>query len=449
MRVLLAIILLLFAAAPATAQDEAGVQRAFLFAFPVYKLAQTRTAALAHARSGPNGGFNTFVHRQTLADASSRTVTTPNNDTLYSSAWLDLSGGPVVLDMPALPSRYHSVALMSAFTDNVAVLGTRAQHGRGGRFLLTGPSWHGTIPKGMVRIALPTDDCWALLRVLVDGPADLPAAAAAQLRFRLTPLGPRQPVRAWAATPAQPSPAELLAVVNTALSRGPMPRERLRVAAGLSRFGIVPGKINAWSELTPAVKRTWQDQLPSLMAELRNGFAAVGTEHNGWSYPGKGMGEFGANDYYRASVALGGLAALPAKEAMYLSATRDREGAFLQGSRRYRLHLPRDIPVDGFWSLSMYEFADDGRLFFTPNAIGRYAVGNRTSGLRRNADGSLDLLIQNHEPDLDERANWLPAPPGPFRLTFRAYLPRPAFSSGVFRIDALIPLPDSVSRTTR
>ena len=419
------------------------MRNAFLFAFPVYKLAQTRAAALAHARTEPNAGFNTFVHRQTLSDATSRAVTTPNNDTLYSSAWLDLSGGPVALEMPALPSRYHSVALMSAFTDNVAVLGTRAQHGQGGRFVLTGPAWHGSVPKGMTRIAMPTDDCWALLRVLVDGPADLPAAAAAQARFTLAPLAPRQPVRELTiATPAQPSPAELLNAVNAALARGPMPRERLHAAAGLARFGIVPGKNDAWNESSPAIRRTWQDRLPSLLAELRNGFAAVGTEHNGWSYPRKGMGEFGADEYYRAAVALGGLAALPAKEAMYISAKRDREGEPLQGNRRYRLHLPRDIPVDGFWSLSMYQIADDGRLFFTPNAIGRYAVGNRTSGLRRNADGSLDLLIQHDQPGLGERTNWLPAPAGPFRLTFRAYLPRAAFSSGAFRLDPLVPVDD-------
>jgi hypothetical protein len=277
MRLLLAIFLLLCGAAPANAQDEAGVRRAFLFAFPVYKLAQTRAAALAQARSDPNKGFNTFVHRQTLSDATSRAVTTPNNDTLYSSAWLDLSGGPVVLEMPALPLRYHSVALMSAFTDNVAVLGTRAQQGRGGRFLLTGPSWHGSVPKGMTRIAMPTDDGWALLRVLVDGPADLPAAAAAQSRFLLTTLSPRQPVRAWTtATPANPSAAELLTAADAALARGPMPRDRLKAAAGLARFGIAPGKVDAWKELTPAVKHSWQDQLPLLMGELRNGFTAVG-----------------------------------------------------------------------------------------------------------------------------------------------------------------------------
>ena len=154
MRLLLMIFLVLCGATPATAQDQAVVRRAFLFAFPVCKLAQTRAAALAQTRTDPNGGLNTFVHRQTLSDATSRAVTTPNNDTLYSSAWLDLSGGPVVLEMPAMPLRYHSVALMSAFTDNVAVLGTRAQHGRGGLFLLTGPAWHGTIPKGMKQISM-------------------------------------------------------------------------------------------------------------------------------------------------------------------------------------------------------------------------------------------------------------------------------------------------------
>ena len=439
MRLLFAMLLLFCGAAPAAAQEEAGVRRAFLFAFPVYKLAQTRAAALAHSRAEPNAGLNTFVHRQTLSDATSRAVTTPNNDTLYSSAWLDLSGGPVVLDMPALPSRYHSVALMSAFTDNVAVLGTRAQHGRGGRFLLTGPAWHGAVPKGTTRIAMPTDDCWVLLRILVDGPADLSAAAAAQARFGLTPLAAGQRIRSWSApTPAQPSARELLDVVNAALGRGPMPPERLRAAASLSRFGIVPGKRDVWSELAPSVRRTWQDRFPSMLAELRSGFAAVGIVHNGWSYPRPGMGEFGADDYYRAAVALGGLAALPATEAVYFSGTRDREGTPLNGSQRYRLHLPRDIPVDAFWSLSMYEIADDGRLFFTPNPIGRFALGNRTSGLQRNSDGSLDLLIQHDQPDLNERTNWLPAPSGPFRLTFRAYLPRRAFFNGSFRLDPIL-----------
>jgi len=68
----------------------------------------------------------------------------------------------------------------------------------------------------------------------------------------------------------------------------------------------------------------------------------------------------------------------------------------------------------------------DGRLFFADNPIRRYSIGDRTPGLRRNADGSLDLYIQQALPPAADRSNWLPAPAGPLSLILRAYLPRPA-----------------------
>ena len=72
----------------------------------------------------------------------------------------------------------------------------------------------------------------------------------------------------------------------------------------------------------------------------------------------------------------------------------------------------------------MYEATSDRQFFFTPNALGRYAIGDRTTGLVRNPDGGLDIWIGRHEPGGERRANWLPAPAsGPFTLTLRAYLP--------------------------
>ena len=95
------------------------------------------------------------------------------------------------------------------------------------------------------------------------------------------------------------------------------------------------------------------------------------------------------------------------------------------GSRLWRLHFPADrLPaVDSFWSLSLYEATEDGQFFFADNPLNRYAIGDRTPGLKYNPDGSLDLWIGRDHPGADRESNWLPAPDGPIFLVMRLYWP--------------------------
>jgi len=71
--------------------------------------------------------------------------------------------------------------------------------------------------------------------------------------------------------------------------------------------------------------------------------------------------------------------------------------------------------------------------YLNPNGIGRYAIGDRTRGLRRGSDDSLTLYVQRRAPGGRRRANWLPAPRGRFRLIMRLYEPRRRASSGDWR----------------
>jgi hypothetical protein len=162
---------------------------------------------------------------------------------------------------------------------------------------------------------------------------------------------------------------------------------------------------------------------------------------DGWSYPDARLGNFDQNYALRAAVAVGGLAALPPEEAMYMRAEGDLPRALFDGARAWRLHIPADrqIPVDSFWSLSLYEATEDGQFFFTRNDLSRFAIGDRTPGLAYNPDGSLDIWIGAASPGTERESNWLPAPEGPFALFMRAYLPRPELLDGRWRLPPVTP----------
>ncbi len=420
--------------------EIAELRRAFRFAFPIYEVMRTRGVQLGAARGfGLPNGVNFILPRLKLADATSREVTTPNNDTLYGSVWLDLAGGPVIVEVPPLPGRYHSAALMSLTTDNTAILGTRSG-GQGGRYAFVGPDYAGPTPAGVELVRSASNDAWLLIRVLVKTEADLPEAAAALQRFRLElPEGRAVPEPTKVAAPADPDAATFIAVVNEALARSPGSPIAARAAAHAG-WGLGTG----WDGLSPAAKSLWTRSLPALRAELKGGLANASEIVDGWSYPRAGIGDYGDDDDLRAQVALGGLAALPRIEAMYLTARSDAAGAPLDGSKAYRVRIPANLPVGAFWSLTMYQQEADGRLFFVPSEINRFALGDRSEQMRSDRDGSYEIFVQAARPTGERVVNWLPAPKGRFVLVWRGYLPRAPLLDGSFRLppvkaDELIP----------
>ena len=399
------------------------LRAAYQFALPVYEMMRTRYAQVSKAESMGAPGLNHLYARTTLADAKSREVTTPNNDTLYSSAWLDLSGGPVILDVPSVPKRYYSAQLMNIYTDTDAIIGT-SSGGKPGRYLIAGPGWGGKTPKGTTLIRATTNDAWLLVRVLVDGPDDLATATGLIRGFGLETIegnAPLVPITA-AATPA-PNGTTFRAVVNEAIGRSPLPK-RGAAFADLGIMPLTPENAGAAPDLPKEVAALWAKSLPALRIELKGGLDATGSVVDGWAYPGPGIGDYGDDDLDRARTALGGLGALPPREAIYLTASSDKDGAPLTGAKAYTVHIPPKLPIGAFWSLTMYRQEADGRLFFIDTPSKRFAVGDRTPDLHAEADGRLDIFVQVGRPSGERVVNWLPAPAGPFKLVFRAYLPK-------------------------
>src|SRR5262249_17454846 len=154
---------------------EAAAFEAWIYGIMLIENAGARTTALQ------GGQVNRLIHARELTTLKTQFVTTPNNDTLYSRAWIDLDGGPVTLDMPAAGDRYVSYAFMDMYGTNFAILGTRTTGGGARRVTLVGPKDKTADP---MAIRSPTRWVWLLIRVLVDGEADLKAANAVQDAIR-------------------------------------------------------------------------------------------------------------------------------------------------------------------------------------------------------------------------------------------------------------------------
>jgi hypothetical protein len=410
------------------ADDAALVRAAFLYAFAPFEVARLRHAAAMGAQN---------IYRATLADHTARAITAPNNDTVYASAFLDLAPGPFEVAIPDMGGRYYSVAFMDAFTDNFAVLGTRATQGRAGTYWIAGPGWRGATPPYVRLLRSPTNIAWMLARTLVEGPADLAAADAAQRAVTMRRVDESAPALTPIAAPVDPAdPANFLAVVNATLTgaRG----ANAQRAARFARVGLRPGRPDAFSNLSPALQTLWRTSAPQNIASVRGGLTNIGDETNGWRIPPANLGNYGADDQLRATVALGGIGALPPVEAMYLSARADSTGAPLVGTNNYVWRVPAGgVPAGAFWSLTMYAPEPDGRVFLVDNPIRRYSIGDRTHGLVVAADGSCDIHMGATAP-ASGQSNWLPAPAGPFRVTLRAYLPKPALRNGRWAPSAIV-----------
>jgi hypothetical protein len=435
-------------------------RRAAIYLFPVYEMYRTRWNATVNEKNPGRQKLNHFLHVPTLATYRSRAVTTPNADTLYSSAWLDLSVEPVFLTVPDMGGRYYSFAFMSLFTDNFACVSRRLDGNRPRPRMIVGPSWKGVADHDVELVRAPTNSVWLLGRILVDGPPDQETVWTLQSRtllespdmrnerriletqelMRQRSMPPPEPVADW--PPINPTdPFDLFEVGMRALGESPLTEHDKAVLEDFAPLRLRPGyklDLRAFSESErEAIRRG----IAGARDEIRKP-ARFGTTVNGWRFPQRNLGNFGDDYLYRAVIALTALAALEVAEATYLMCSSDAEGRPLDGSRRYVLRFPAgQLPsARAFWSLSMYELTPEGRAFFTDNPISRYAIGDRTRSMTHGADGSLDILIQHDRPAEGQEANWLPAPAGPMRLVLRAYEPDQALIDGSYRIPPVVQL---------
>lgn len=414
------------------------------FTLPLYEMARMRSAT--SPRVDHTGRFagespeslkrwaNEWFHTRELLGPQHRRVVTPNNDTLYSSAWFDLSDGPLVIRVPAMQTRYYVLGLLDFYTNPFGYIGTRTTGNDAGAFFLHGPAWRGEVPAGMCAVACPTDAIWLIGRILVDGEDDLAEGVALQDQFTVEPA-PGSGAQVPKLIEAGIQPTERLGdadryaqVVNHALAANPAPPDAMATLARFASCGV--GALHQHTPLDDAQRATLERAIVHVTRELTGAPPlALG---GGWALPVDVRESFGDDYRERAQVALCYIGALGIEEAMYITADCDADGATLDGNAPYVLHFAAgNAPqVDAFWSLTAYEKAT---CMLAGNAIARYSVGDRTRSLRYDEDGGLRIAISADEPaDPVLRCNWLPAPAERFYLALRLYVPRKAHLERTF-----------------
>lgn len=319
-----------------TAQTPPEVREALIQTLPLFEMMRMRAATTA--RRHPRLGFasddpsatvrwlNQFTHTHRKLGPHDREVVSPNNDTVYSNAWLDLSQGPVLIDTPDFAERYWTLGLLDAWTNPFAYVGRRTTGNRRQRTLVHGPGWRGDLPAGGVSqvIAAPGDDVWLIGRMLVDDTAaDLAAVRGLQAELRMSRLdGSDAAMRVDTVidgrSAATPPPAVYARCVDAALARNPLPS----------------GETLVWPLDTAAMAQA----LPQVFDELRQRDQPRQLGQ-GWALPVSVRTHWGADVLTRARVARNLIGALGIEEAMYPTAEADDSGHALDGRHAYELRF--------------------------------------------------------------------------------------------------------------
>jgi hypothetical protein len=429
-----------------------GIQ-AYIYAFPLIYLSQLRYKWATDADSHPYAAPNHLYHFPNIADASYKDGGSPNNDTLYSWGFLDVSKEPVVISHPDMGNRYFTFELADMYADNFGYIGKRTTGTKAGAFLLVGPNWKGKTPvgiQGVIRSRTPGVLMFG--RTFVAGPEDVGAVNKLQQQYTIVPLSlwhkadTPLPENRDVLKPFDES-ADPLAdwkTINAAMDENPPPRKDAQLMRLFATVGIGPGQTARFEKLDEQTKRG----LERAAIEGRRLVAAMTTQGvsakliNGWLFPPPTFGRQGLTDEFggRAACAKGGIICNDPAEAVYLAGFVDRSGQILDGANSYTLRFEKGgLPaVKQFWSITMY--GPDYNLVSNP--INRYAIRDRTPGIKTAGDGSVTLYLQSTSPGPEKESNWLPTPKeGRFSMLLRAYGPEEPILEQTW-------VPPTVSKTT-
>jgi len=435
---------------PDTRMTEAYVRMVardtYFWAWPMLNVYSRRVTFKDVPHPGLLGGtvpvapLNQLSMLHSYVDPAERAVACPNQDVVYGIALLALDVEPMVIQVPDFGDRFWVYQVVDTRTDSFADIG-RMYGTKPGFYLLTGPNWHGTVPKGISGVYHASTNTGVVIpRVFMDDtPEDLKAVQSVINQIAAYPLSqfdgkPKQ--HDWSKNPTIPAPAggsgetkwvvpekfvdELSAVLK---DTPPLPGEEVRYAQIEAVLAAAQKDPKLKAAMIGEAKKADAELVTPLLQFRNYGLPLAGN----WTTQSNGAA-FGSDYFTRTAVARSNIFVNKPNETKYFYQDLDADGGRLNGKSNYTVTFAKDHmpPVKGFWSLTLY----NDQHFFEPNAIKRYSVGTKNKDLKLNPDGSLTIYVQDTPPEGDKRANWLPSPKGDFSLYVRAYWPEEAVTNG-------------------
>ena len=423
---------------PGFEETGAIVGEGFIYGLPiVMNYAVMHEFALDRDSGQFKAPFNQIHNDHRVFTYEDTAVVTPNSDTPYSMAWLDLRAEPIVLSVPAVEKkRYYSVQLCDGNTFNYGYIGSRATGNDAGDYLVAGPDWKGETPAGIKKVfTSSTQFSIAIYRTQLFNPKDMPNVEKVQAGYKV------QPLSAYLKKPAPPAASAIdfpkidkelvktnfFEYLDFALQFAPPGPEEKDIRAKLARIGIGAGKTFDFKDLSAQHKAEVALGMDEGSEKVEKAVENAGKDVNGWRI----TSAFGDRTFYngnwlkRATAAKAGIYGNDAEEATYPMTRKDGDGEPLDGSKHnYTLTFANGQypPVNAFWSITMY---DGETQLLIKNPIGRYLINSpMLPDMKKNPDGSLTIYIQKDSPGKAKEANWLPAPDGPIYLVMRLYWPK-------------------------
>ena len=424
--------------APGIAETKAIAEEGFIYGLPIVMNYSVMYEYAVDRDSGQfKAPFNQILNEARVFTYKDTAIVTPNSDTPYSFLWMDLRAEPLVLSVPAVEKRrYYAVQLEDGNTFNFGYIGSRATGNEAGDYMVAAPGWKGATPPGIKKVFhSSTQFAIAGYRTQLFDAADMPNVVKVQAGYKAQPLSAYLNQPAPPAAPAIKFPKIDKELVKTnffeyldfALQFAPPGPEENEIRAKLARIGVGAGETFDFKDLSLEHKAAVALGMKDGEAKVTHAADNLGKDLNGWkvSSPFGDRAFFDGNWLLRAAGAKAGIYGNDSVEATYPITKTLADGQPLDGSKaNYALtfaagQLP---PVNAFWSVTMY----DGRTqLLIENPINRYLINSpMLPNLKKNADGSLTLFIQQNSPGKDQESNWLPAPDGPIYVVMRLYWPK-------------------------